>query len=159
MRSWRTPLKGNNCFNIGNIEQENDRHSILGEYIALAHGQVTNKTPLLKHDSSSYEDTIAKLKEENRELTEKNFELATKLDNALEENYALQDKIEDDFSLVKDEFRERNESLSKEIEGKMKVMEEEIKSRDNALEILRGKKREIQGELAMPKIGTQVKSK
>ena len=49
--------------------------------------------------------------------------------------------------------------MSKEFEGKMKAMEEEIKSADNALEILRGKKREIQGELAMSKIGTQVKSK
>ncbi|KAK0603675.1 hypothetical protein LWI29_007425 [Acer saccharum] len=35
-----------------------------------------------------------------------------RLDEALEENYALQDKIEDDFSLVKDEFGESNESLT-----------------------------------------------
>ena len=92
-------------------------------------------------------------------MVEKNFELTTKLDEALEENYTLQEKIEDDFSLVNDEFGERNESLSKEFEGKIKVKEEEIHSRDKALEILRGKSRENQVELVMPKIGTQVKSK
>ena len=89
-------MEGSDCFNIGSAEYEDDRHSILGEYIALAHGEVTNKTPLLRHDSSSYEDTIAQLKEENRELLERNFELTNKLNEALEENYALQDKIEDD---------------------------------------------------------------
>ncbi|KAK0607354.1 hypothetical protein LWI29_013760 [Acer saccharum] len=81
-----------------------------------------------------------------------------KLDEALEENYALQDKIEDDFSLVKDEFGERNESLSKEFEDKMKIMEEEIHSRDRALEILRVKNEEILVEIAIPKIGISVKS-
>ena len=72
---------------------------------------------------------------------ERNFELNAKLDEALEENCSLQDKIEDDFSLVKDEFRERNEILSKEFEGKIKIMEEELHSRDIALEILRVKSR------------------
>ena len=156
--SMKNPLKGSVCFNITSAEQDDEPHSTFGEYVALAHSEVTNKTPLLKHDSSSYDDTIAQLKEENRELVEKNFELTTKLDEALEENYALQDKIEDDFSLVKDEFGERNESLSKEFEGKMKIMEEEIHSRDKALEILRVKNEETRVEIAMPKIGTSVKS-
>ncbi|KAK2662662.1 hypothetical protein Ddye_001236 [Dipteronia dyeriana] len=40
----------------------------------------------------------------------------------------------------------------------MKVMEEKIKSRKRALEILRIKDRENQVKLAVPKIGTKVKS-
>ena len=52
-----------------------------------------------------------------------------------------------------------NEILSKEFEGKMKIMEEELHSRDRALEILRVKSRETRVEIAMPRIGTSVKSK
>ncbi|KAK0598414.1 hypothetical protein LWI29_034407 [Acer saccharum] len=137
-----------------------------GQLILLGYGLISSEDTdtfiwLFKswlHDPSSYDDTIAQLKEENRELVVKNFELTMKLDEALEENYALQDKIEDDFSLVKDEFGERNESLSKEFEDKMKIMEEEIHSRDRALEILRVKNEEILVEIAMPNIGTSVKS-
>ncbi|KAK0575423.1 hypothetical protein LWI29_000283 [Acer saccharum] len=99
----KNPLTGSVCFNIASAEQDDEPHSTFEEYVALAHSEMTNKTPLLKHDSSSYEDTITQLKEENQELVEKNFELTIKLDEALEENYILQDKIEDDFSLVKDE--------------------------------------------------------
>ena len=154
----KNPLKGSDCFNIGSAEQDDEPHYIFGDYMALAHCEVTNEIPLLKHDSSSYEDTISQLKEENRELVERNFELTTKLDEALEENYALQDKIEDDFSLVKDEFGERNESLNKEFEGKMKIMEENIHSRDKTLEILRVKSKENRVKIAMPKIGTPAMS-
>ena len=57
--SMKNPLKGSVCFNIASAEQDDEPHSIFGEYIALAHSEVTNKTSLLKHDSSSYEDTIA----------------------------------------------------------------------------------------------------
>ncbi|KAK3184874.1 hypothetical protein Dsin_032160 [Dipteronia sinensis] len=61
--------------------------------------------------------------------------------------------------LREDDFRERNESLSKDFEWRMEVMVQEIKAREKALDILRAKGRESQVKLAVPKIGTQAKSK
>ena len=51
--SMKNPLKGSVCFNIASTDEDDEPHSTFGEYVALAHSEVTNKTPLLKHASSS----------------------------------------------------------------------------------------------------------
>ncbi|KAJ8627957.1 hypothetical protein MRB53_021264 [Persea americana] len=66
------------------------------------------------------------LKVRKKELNKMNFELTAELEEALAKNDYVQNNIDGDLCIIKEEFGLRNESLSKEFEKRMEVMVQEV---------------------------------
>ncbi|KAK0584050.1 hypothetical protein LWI29_006935 [Acer saccharum] len=84
------------CFGIQVVNRESNPRLSLWEYVGLVELPLDDReASLIKHESPIYEEIIAQLKKENRMVRALNFELTTKLEEALKG----QDDLVDEFTI------------------------------------------------------------